>query len=774
MPQLRSLAAAAQEAISAELYRLGHTPKSLEETQRDVLWWVYARVQAALNLRPSLLRGWGIAWTSAGYAELVPVEVPRAGRDRVTVRLQASAVSPGTERAQYLKLPNAQVGVLGRPGYSAVGEVISSGHGAAGLRPGELVAVTGAAHASMVNVPASSVFRVPAGVAPEHAALIMLGTICVNGAELSGVRPGERVVAVGAGPIGALAFRLTVRNGEPAALIASSRRQEAVAAASGAPLLSAGADHETISALGADVVIEATGDPQAIATAVAAAGDGGRIVLLGSSRGITRGLPLKEIRRKRLRLIGAHVDTLDMKSPSARREAGERFLALLRSGKLDVADLVGPAVDPRRAASFYRELARGEHAGGAWFNWRELEPEESVRRGHLLATPNLAGRGMEPRRPHRLRRKRATGPFELTDPFAGASGRLRLGLVGCGDIAVHNASGAATAPNVELVACFDPVKRLAEDLAGRHGARAVSSQAELLAAPDIDAVVLCVPHDLHAPLAIEACEAGKNVIVEKPLAQDLESAVAISEAANNHGVWVSPCFPQRYEPKIQIARRLVERGALGAVRGTLTRLFLDKSPAYWLGGFSGRARSDWRRSRERAGGGVLIMNLSHHLDLMRYLSGVEVETVSALSEPGSDQIEDAISLSLGYENGAVGSLLGAASVRGSTEQEMTLWGEDGRLVLEPDPRVYTLAPIDGLRTTRWHTFGRLPAPPIRAVYLSRLATAVAEAGAPEITAGDGIAVQAVIEAAYRSAQERRPLDPAALVSSVRSPELISG
>ncbi len=378
----------------------------------------------------------------------------------------------------------------------------------------------------------------------------------------------------------------------------------------------------------------------------------------------------------------------------------------------------------------------------------------------------MTGRGMEPTRPLRPRRRREGVVLAVPDPFAGARGHLRIGLVGCGDIAVHNAAGAAAAPNVELVACFDPVLRLAQELATRHGATACSSFEQLLDRGDIDAVVLSVPHHLHAPLAIEAAQAGKNVIVEKPLARDLDGAVSMARAAQAAGVWLSPCFPQRYAAHVQIARRLIEQGAVGELEGTLTRLFLDKSPAYWLGGFSGRAQSDWRRSRELAGGGVLIMNLSHHLDLMRYLTGLEAEQVGANMEPVG-AIEDALSATLRYGGGALGSVIGASSVRGSTEEEMGMWGSEGRIILEPRPCVYTLHVLDGLRTTRWQSFGRLPAIPIRAVYLSRLASATSEGREPEVSARDGVATQATIEAIYLAAERGEPVAVSEVLSAVQ-------
>jgi predicted dehydrogenase len=102
---------------------------------------------------------------------------------------------------------------------------------------------------------------------------------------------------------------------------------------------------------------------------------------------------------------------------------------------------------------------------------------------------------------------------------------------------------------------------------------------------------------------------------------------------------------------------------------------------------------------------------------------------------------------------------------------MSLWGEEGRIVLDPDARVYTLKPIGGIRTTRWHSFGRLPAVPIRAVYLSRLATSVSRGGAPEVTAEDGVAVQAAIEAIYRSAEQQTPAEAGPVGSGRSRPQV---
>jgi predicted dehydrogenase len=268
---------------------------------------------------------------------------------------------------------------------------------------------------------------------------------------------------------------------------------------------------------------------------------------------------------------------------------------------------------------------------------------------------------------------------------------------------------------------------------------------------------------------MQAIEAGKHVVVEKPLANNLSDALALVAGAESAGVTLSVCFPHRFAPAAALARKLVAGGALGELSGTLTSFLTDKPLSYWRGGFSGRAQSDWRTSRARAGGGVLIMNLTHYIDLVRHITGVEVESVTAVcaSADRAADVEDTISVGLHYENGAVGTIFGCSAVRGiDGRNELRIWGRDGQLSLEPDLRVLSLRPVDGLRTGRWLS----PASDdrnMRAVYLSRLGTAITEGREPDVTAQDGLAVQALVEAAYQAHEERTVVRPRALLERSR-------
>jgi predicted dehydrogenase len=613
------------------------------------------------------------------------------------------------------------------------------------------------------------VHRVPDGVAPESAALIQLGVICGQGIDKAGIRPGEPVVVVGSGLIGLLAQRLAAAaGGGPAAVIANSRQKQRAARTGGATRFLLSADRDEVAALGAPVVVEATGDPNALAVAVAAAGEGGRVVLLGSARGATGAIPHGEIRRKGLHVVGAHVETLRAEardtSADLHRRQGDRFLALLEAGRLAVADLVELEVDPRDADAFYRDLARRRDLVSARFDWTRLPPEQRVRQARVLRVPDLRARGSDA--------VKAPLPARVAAPVVpdralAAARVLRIGLVGCGDIAVHNAAAVAGAPNATLTACFDPVRALADGLAAEWGCEAEPSVEALLDRPDVDAVFLAVPHHLHAPLAVQAAEAGKHVIVEKPMANDLASALEMAAVAERAGIVLSICLPHRYDPTVMATRRLIAAGAIGDPRGTRTTFFEDKPASYWLGGFSGRSVSSWRSSRAQAGGGLLIMNLSHLVDLARYLTGVEVESVSAVcdSADGPAEVEDTISATVRYANGGVGTLSGSAALRGNRgrSDELHVWGPDGYLEVEPASRVYTTRAVDGIVSGRWQTLTGLPQVNIRQEYVTHLAGAIGAGTAPDVTAADGIALQAFIEAAYRSSDTGDVVRPASLL-----------
>jgi predicted dehydrogenase/NADPH:quinone reductase-like Zn-dependent oxidoreductase len=747
--------------VDAALRRRGHSPAMRRAAARELAWWKSARVEAMRRRRP-LVEGRAVVWAEAGRAELTPVEVPLATRAEVTILTGASVVSPGTERAYYLRLPDARPTFPYFPGYSLAGTAVDVGPGVAHVNEGDAVAAIRVRHASVATVRADRVFRVPDGVEVADAAFVYLGVISGAAVTRAALAEGEPVCIVGGGTIGLLCQRLaSVAGAGPATVVARSSRREAAALAGGASFALAKAAGEDV----APLVFDASGDPSGLALAARLASPGGRIILVGSPRGSGE-VPLEELGRKRLRVIGTHVENLSLLSQRSGRdlyaEEAQRFLEALRSDAVAVADLADEVADPREADAFYRRLARGELAG-ARFDWTLLERSDRMRPSRMLRTPRLAARGVDFRRSP-LHAGRRSSRAVAADPFAGAEGMLGVALLGCGDIGVDNAAAVAAAPNARLVACHDPEPPLAEAVAQRFGATAVPSTEALLGRADVQAVFISVPHHLHAPLAIQAAEAGRHVIVEKPLARTLDEAQELAAGVRRAAVTATVCFPQRFEPHVEHARRLVSEGALGEVTGALVVYFADKAASYWVGGYSGRSVSGWRGSRALAGGGVLMMNLPHLIDLVRAVAQIEAVEVSAVTAASEGlEVEDHVSVSVRYGNGAVGTFAGSSAARGATDEQVQLWGTEGHLVLSPEPRLYTLRAGAGVAPSRWHSIAAEGTADPRAIFVSRFATALARGEAPDVALEDGLAVQAVVEAAYRADETKRAVNVADLL-----------
>jgi len=342
---------------------------------------------------------------------------------------------------------------------------------------------------------------------------------------------------------------------------------------------------------------------------------------------------------------------------------------------------------------------------------------------------------------------------------------LRFGLIGCGEIAVANANAIRSAPNAIITAVTDVNETVARDMAKRFGVAYVKTVEELLTRSDVDAVVISVPHFLHAPLAIQAARAGKHVIVEKPMSTTLAEANKMIVAARESKVHLATLYCQRYLPYVQQAKALIEQGALGTILGNSIQIYIDKPTSYYTSGFTGRVATDWRLSKEKSGGGILIFNAVHYLDMVRYLTGLEV--IRAYSDFGALdtplETEDTLSATLRYANQAIGSVSASSVVRGSLVYAFTqvrIWGTDGQIILtEPDQHsFYSLRQIKGYRAGEWHSLGRSSTEGDRQEFITRFSEAILRGESPEMTPESACAIQAIVEAIYQSGESHCPVN----------------
>ena len=231
----------------------------------------------------------------------------------------------------------------------------------------------------------------------------------------------------------------------------------------------------------------------------------------------------------------------------------------------------------------------------------------------------------------------------------------RVGIIGAGIIFrdhLRAFTELGDRAQVVAVADLDAERRAAAVAAAGAIEHAVADHRELLALDDVDIVTVCTPPSVHEPIVLDALRAGKIVLCEKPLAHTLEASDRIIEAARDLPGQLSVIHQYRYLPEVMRTVWMRDNGLLGRVIfGQFNRLSRFADP--------GKVRREWWGAFDVAGGGVVMTQLIHELDLMCHILGRPVE-VSAIVETLKEPIpsEDTCAATVRFENGAVASIYG--------------------------------------------------------------------------------------------------------------------
>lgn len=218
----------------------------------------------------------------------------------------------------------------------------------------------------------------------------------------------------------------------------------------------------------------------------------------------------------------------------------------------------------------------------------------------------------------------------------------------------------------QLVAAADPDSKARARAAQLISAPIYESPTELLARPDIDAVIITAPNTVHAKLATAAAAAGRNFYLEKPIAMTMSEAREILEATERAGIVGVIGFNRRCNPFFEQARRLLGRGQIGRVRAVQSVFSEPNEP---------EQMPVWKR-RRASGGGALLDLASHHVDLLRWFLNDEIsEVVARLQSEKSDQ--DSVWLRLFFHHGAEASVF--CSFRTGLADAIEFFGEKGTL-----------------------------------------------------------------------------------------------
>lgn len=320
---------------------------------------------------------------------------------------------------------------------------------------------------------------------------------------------------------------------------------------------------------------------------------------------------------------------------------------------------------------------------------------------------------------------------------------LRLAIVGCGGIARWMALFARLNRRISLVACCDRSLPVAESFADRfHIPRAFADYGTMLEVEPLDAVYLAVPHDLHFETVCAAIESGRHVLVEKPIARTLAEGQDIVRRVRVANVQVGVNYQYRYDRGCYALAQAGQRGELG-------RLYYGRCNVPWHREAAYFEQGSWRGERARAGGGTLLTQGSHALDILLWALGSSPRAATGMTaRPGFPKVE-VETLALGtveLENGAL--LQVSSSMVTQPEQSVTveLYGERGTAL-------YSNRPVPHVRFRGMHV--KRLRPPGWGVHALQRSLEAFRAwvmdGQPYLTpAEEALPVLAAVEALYRS------------------------
>ena len=602
-----------------------------------------------------------------GLLAVEDVPIPFPGRGRVLVRNVRSLISSGTERQSVSLGAKSLVGkALARPdqvrqvlevsrreglaaayskamgtlersyplGYSCAGIVVEAGEGVAGFRPGMRVACAGAGyanHAEYVSVPTNLCVGVPDEVDFDDAAFATVGAIAIQSIRQADVSLGDVVVVVGLGLVGQLVAQLLGCAGCQVVGIDVDIRAVDLARGLGISAAVPGEDGEAIVARmtrgrGADRVIIAAGGGgnKAVELAAHLCRDRGTVVVIGDvGLDIPRDVFYeKELDLRLSRSYGPGRYDRAYEEQGIDYPVGyvrwtenrnmEAFLDTAARGQLSLSRLVTHRMNIEHAADAYEQMLDQDR------------PDRPI--AVLLDYPEEA----------------TQAPYDRRVRLSSVSQRgsvIRIGVIGAGNFARGTLLPILKAElRVALVGVATASGSSGKDVAVKEGfSYCTTDYRDLLSDPDIDAVVIATRHDLHASIAIDALKANKQTFVEKPMALDAAELDAVVAAAQESSALLMVGHNRRFAPLSMQARDFVG----GGPKVINCRINAGPLPG-----------EHWALDAVE-GGGRIIGEVCHFVDLLTFLCGSPPSNVAAYGTGASD---DSVVIILQFKDGSVGSI----------------------------------------------------------------------------------------------------------------------
>ncbi|MCF0105389.1 MAG: Gfo/Idh/MocA family oxidoreductase [Holdemanella sp.] len=341
---------------------------------------------------------------------------------------------------------------------------------------------------------------------------------------------------------------------------------------------------------------------------------------------------------------------------------------------------------------------------------------------------------------------------------------VNIGVIGCGKIAqVRHLPEYADNNNCKITALFDINKERAEELAVKYGAKAYDSIEAILADKTIDAVSICTSNATHASITIDALNAGKDVLCEKPMAITLEECEAMVEAAKKNGKKLMIGQNQRLAKAHEVAKELVESGKLGKVL-TFRTAFGHGGPETWS---VDPGKNTWFFDKKRAAMGAMADLGIHKTDLIQYLVGSKVVSTQAvlttLDKKGADDqligVDDNAICIYTMANGTIGTMTASWTYYGQEDNSTILYCTNGILRLYDNPEhtvqwIHADGTIENIEADAIQTNDNQTKSGIIDLFLECLV----EDKEPEISGADVLSAMRAVFASIKSSETGQKVD----------------
>ena len=624
-----------------------------------------------------------------GETTVEEVPEPGLGRNRLLIQTKVTLISAGTERMLvefgkgsllakarsqpdkvqqvlekiktdgFLPTLEAVFSKLDEPlplGYCNAGVVLDVGPGVSDFKKGDRV-ISNGPHAELVSVPTTLCAKIPDGVSDEQAVFTVLTSVGLQGIRLAQPTLGETVVVIGLGLIGLVTAQLLKANGCRVIGVDVNSRRLALAREYGVLTVDVGQGADSVTAVmsltagrGADaVLITASAKTDDIVhQAAAMSRKRGRIVLVG-----VVGLNIRRDDFYEKELSFQVSCSYGPGRYDEKYESGEDYplgfvrwteqrnfeavLESLRSGDLVVDNLITHRLPLDNAPQAYQTITSDGSALGVL-----LQYAPDVARGKTVA---------------------------IASAVAAPAGKAQVGIIGAGNFSKMTLMPGLRRIGRSAAWIADLNGASAKHLAKKFGAgKATSDYKQILADPAVQAVFIAVRHNLHARFLLECLQAGKHVLVEKPLALTVDELRQIlQESARHADRLVMVGFNRRFSPHLQA----IKKALTGRSEPLSMNMLVNAGyapPKEWV-------------NDPVIGGGRIVGEGCHFIDLMVYLTGSKVASVSAaMAGEGAAVHEDKMAISLSFEDGSVGSVNYFANGAKSFPKERLTVFSDGRVV----------------------------------------------------------------------------------------------